>query len=115
MTGTYGEILSDLVDDMARFEDRPDIFRRNDISRNHFHNVTNPNRESSSGNPYYCPTEWGVKLTRDSKNYKWVRAVAHDCKGMFISLEDIEGLRESNPEKSLKILMRIIGAVKKKK
>lgn len=63
MPDTYGEFLAELVDDMARYDDRPDIFRRNDISRNHFYNVTNPNRESTSGKPYHCPTEWGVKLT----------------------------------------------------
>ena len=115
MADSYGELLSDLVDSMAAYEKRPDIFRRNDIKRNHFHNVTNPNRESSSGNPYYCPTEWGVKLTRDSREYAWIKTVAKDCRGLFISPEDIEELDTANAEQALAALAKVVGIARKRK
>jgi hypothetical protein len=114
MNETYGEMLSDLVDDMAKYEERPAIFRRNDISRNHFYNVTNPNRETNSGNRYPCPTEWGVLLTKDSKNYRWIKTVARDCGGIFISPEDIKELNSTNPERTLEVFQKIIGFVNKK-
>lgn len=115
MADTYGELLADLVDSIAKYEERPTIFRRNDISRNHFYNVTNPNREASSGRPYYCPTEWGVKLTRDSGDYSWVKTVARDCGGFFISPEDVKSLNETEPEKAIQAIMEIIRVAKKKK
>jgi len=111
---TYGELLADLVDELARYEDRAAIFRRNDISRNHFYNVTNPNRESSSGKPYPCPTEWGVQLTRDSGNYQWLKTVARDCKCLLITPEEIQELIDAEPEKALTIFQSILGLVKKK-
>ena len=114
MRETYGELLPDLLDSMARYEERAEIFRRNDISRNHFYNVTNPNRESSGGKPYPCPTEWGVRLTRDSANFVWIKAVAKDCGGLFISPEDIEGLQEVEPEKALEVLKKIVSVLKKR-
>ena len=108
---TYGETLSDLVDEMAQFEERAGIFRRSQISRNHFYNVTNPNRESSSGKPYYCPTEWGVTLTRDSKNFKWIKTVAKDCDCIIITPEEIEKLQEANPEETIQLFQSILGIV----
>lgn len=110
---TYGELLSDLIDEMARYEDRPDIFRRCNISRNHFYNVTNPNRRSSSGEPYYCPTEWGVQLTKDSKNFAWIKTVSRDCGGLFISPEDVEELSTADPERVLEAFRKIVGMTKK--
>jgi len=109
---SYGESLSDLVDMMARFSEREDIFRRNDIPKGHYYNVINPNRETSSGNPFYCPTEWGVKLTRDSGDFSWIKTVAKDCNGLFVSAEDIKDLNEIEPEKALRLLMRIVGVIK---
>lgn len=111
---TYGECLADLLDDMAKYEDRPDIFRRCSISRNHFYNVINPNRKSSSGDPYPCPTEWGVRLTRDSQNYKWIKTVARDCGGLFVSPMDVEELNSTEPEKVLEVFRKIIGMTKKR-
>ena len=112
MAETYGELLSELVDDMARYEGRSDIFRRNDISRNHFYNVTNRNRESSSGRPYPCHPEWGVQLTRDAQNFKWIKTVAKDCGGLFVSPDDIKELKETDPEKAISVLQKIVGIVK---
>ena len=114
MSETYGELLADLVDELARYENRAAIFRRNDISRNHFYNVTNPNRESSSGKPYPCPTEWGVQLTRDSGNYLWLKTVARDCNCLLITPKEIQELTEAEPEKALMIFQSILGLVKKK-
>ncbi len=109
---TYGEILSDLVDDMAKADERADIFRRNQISRNHFHNVTNPNRKSSSGDPYYCPTEWGVILTKDSKNYTWIKTVAKDCNCIIITPEEQKKLTEAKPEETIDLIQSIFGMIK---
>jgi hypothetical protein len=116
MRETYGELLSDLMDDIAKFEDRPDIFRRNDIPRNHFYNVTNPNRESSSGRPYYTPVEWLVKLTRDSCNYSALQRVVKDCRCILITPEEIcelEAMDSSEPEKVFNLVRKIVGLVKK--
>jgi hypothetical protein len=111
---TYGELLAELLDELAKYEDRAAIFRRNDISRNHFYNVSNPNRESSSGKPYPCPTEWGVQLTRDSENYSWIKTVARDCKCICVTPAELEALKESNPEEALDIFRSILGLVNKK-
>lgn len=116
MRETYGELLADLLDDIAKFEDRSDIFRRNDIRRNHFYNVVNPNRETSTGRPYHTPVEWLVKLTRDSGNYSALSRIAQDCRCMLITPEDIkelQGMDGSEPEKVLKLVRKIIGLVNK--
>lgn len=111
MPETYAEVFSDMVDKRAKFEDRPDIFRKLDISRNQFYNVTNPNRTTSGGNPYPFPTEWGVKATREFKDFEWIKLVAKDCGGIFISPDDIEELRDTDPEKALSVFMKILGIV----
>ena len=115
MIDTYGEMLSQLVDEIAKYEDRADVFRRNDISRNHFYNVTNKNRESSSGKPYYCPVEWVVMLTRDSKKYTMLRRVAKDCRCILITPEDVEELKSldgDEPEKVMAVIKKIMGMLK---
>ncbi len=115
MLETYGECLVQLIDEMARFEDRSDIFRRNDISRNHFYNVTNPNRESSAGRPYPCPVEWMVKLTRDANCYCMLRKVVKDCRCILITPDDIEELKslgDEEPEKVIAVLEKILGILK---
>jgi hypothetical protein len=113
MADTYGEMLDKLVDRMAKYDERADIFRRNDIPKGHFYNVINPNKQTSSGNQYYAPIEWMVKLTRDSKDFCMIRKVSKDCGGIFISQEDIKDLNDTAPEKTLSILQKIVGTVKK--
>ena len=113
MAETYGELLSELVDEMAQYADREEIFRRNEIKRNHFYNVTNPNRRSSSDKPYHTPTEWGVRLTRDSRVYTWIKTVARDCGGLFISPEDVQELQDVEPEKALEVFRKIVGMLRK--
>jgi hypothetical protein len=111
MDATYGGILSKVVDTLAKHAEREEIFRRNNIPRGHYYNVINPNRETTAGNPFYCPTEWGVSLTRDSNDFTWIRAVAHDCNGLFIPMDDIQELNEIEPERALKLLLRIVGVI----
>lgn len=111
MSQTYGELLSKVVDDMCKYTEREDIFRRNDISLGHYYNVINPNKKTSGSRRFHCPTEWGVMLTRDSRNYRWIKTVAKDCGGLFISPEDIKELQDTEPEKVLEIFRKIIGTV----
>jgi hypothetical protein len=100
----YKEMLIDLVDSIAKFDDRAAIFRRNDIPRSHFYNVTNDDRLSSSGKPYHTPLEWVVKLTRDSGNPCMIKKVAKDCGGTYLSPEEKQELKtileESIPDTS---------------
>ncbi|OGP87172.1 MAG: hypothetical protein A2031_08175 [Deltaproteobacteria bacterium RBG_19FT_COMBO_43_11] len=110
---TYGEMLDKLVDRMAKFDERADIFRRNDIPKGHFYNVINPNRQTSTGNPFYSPIEWLVKLTRDAKDYCMIKKVAKDCGGLFIGPDDVKDLNEAAPEKALTVIQKIIGIVQK--
>jgi len=115
MRDSYGEIFSDMVDKAACFVDRADIFRRLDIKRHQFYNVTNPNRETNSGNPYTFPTEWGVKGTNEFKDYAWIKAVCSDCKCICITPEEIQELTESDPAKALAVFQKILGVVKNEK
>jgi hypothetical protein len=114
MSKTYGEMLDKLVDAMARYDDRADIFRRNDILKGHFYNVINPDRKTSGGNAFHTPIEWMVKLTRDSGNYSMIKQVATDCKCAVLTPEDIEGLKTlfsasaPDPLKVMHILHKII-------
>lgn len=111
----YKEMLSDLVDSIARYDDRAAIFRRNDIPRAHFYNVTNDDRLSSSGKPYYTPLEWVVKLTRDSNNHCMMKKISADCGGTYLSPEEKSELREilneSVPDttKILSVLQKMAG------
>ena len=114
----YAEPFIEMVDELAKWEERPDVFRKLQISRNHFHNVTNRDRLSSSGNPYTCPVEWGVSLTKavkdnDNLKYAWVKMLAEDCGGIFISFDDLEVLKGEESEKTLELFQRIIKSVTK--
>lgn len=110
---SYGDAFSQMIDRQAKYEDRADIFRKLDISRNQFYNVTNPNRQTSGGNPYPFPTEWGVRATRDFHDYQWIKLVSKDCGCICLTPEDLSELKESDPEKALKIFQKILGIVKK--
>lgn len=113
MSETYGEVFSDMIDRQARFEDRVDIFRKLDVSRNQFYNVTNPNRTTSADNPYPFPTQWGVRATKEFKDYTWLKLVNKDCGCICITPEDVEELQGSDPEQAIKLFQKIIGMVKK--
>jgi hypothetical protein len=113
MRDTYGQIFSDMVDKAARYTERADIFRKLNISRNHFYNVTNPDRQTAGGNPYPFPTEWGVSGTTQFKDYAWIKAVCNDCGCICITPEEIQDLKDSNPRKALTVFQKIIGIVSK--
>ena len=115
MADTYGEVFSDMVDRRAKWEERPDIFRKLDISRNQFYNVTNPSRTTSGGNPYPFPTEWGVRATNDFKDYEWIRMVSRDCGCICLTPDDIEELQGTDTEQALTVFQKILGMAKKKK
>lgn len=108
---SYGSIFADMVDRAARFMDRPDIFRLLGISRNHFYNVTNPDRQTSSGHDYPFPTEWGVKGTNQFHDYEWIKAVCNDCGCICITPEERKELKESNPRKAINVFQKIVGLV----
>jgi len=111
MRDTYGLIFADMVDRQARFTPREDLFRRLDISRNHFYNVTNPDRQTAGGNPYPFPTEWGVKGTIVFSDYAWIKAVGRDCGCLVITPDELKELKDSNPKKALSLFQKIIGLV----
>jgi predicted DNA-binding transcriptional regulator AlpA len=115
MRDSYGSIFADMVDRAARFMDRPDIFRLLGISRNHFYNVTNPDRQTSSGHDYPFPTEWGVKGTNQFHDYEWVKAVCNDCGCICITPEELKELKDSNPRKAINVFQKIIGLVSREK
>lgn len=110
---SYGEMLDKLVDRMAKFDERADIFRRNDIPKGHFYNVINPNRQTTAGNPYYTPIEWLVKLTRDAKDYCMMKKVAKDCGCILITPDDVKDLESTDPAAALAVLQRVVGKVMK--
>jgi hypothetical protein len=112
MSKTYGEMIGDLVDRICKFDDRAAVMRRNDIPKGHFYNVINPNRETTSGNPFYTPIEWMVKLTRDAKDYCMLKKVAKDCDCILITPEDIKELNSTDPAAALAIIQKVIGMVK---
>jgi hypothetical protein len=109
---SYGEMLDKLVDRMAKFDDRADIFRRNDIPKGHFYNVINPNRQTTSGNPFYTPIEWMVKLTRDAKDYCMLKKVAKDCGCILITSDDVKELQTTDPAAALATIQKVLGLVK---
>lgn len=67
---------------------------------------------TSTGNPFYTPVEWMVKLTRDSKDFCMVKKVAKDCGCICITPDEVSELKGSNPEKALQILQKVIGLIK---
>jgi hypothetical protein len=86
--------------------------RRNDIPKGHFYNVINPNRETTSGNPFYTPIEWLVKLTRDAKDYCMLKKVARDCDCIIITPEDVKELNSTDPTQALAVIQKVLGLVK---
>lgn len=108
---TYGELLDKLVDRMAKYDERADIFRRNDIPKGHFYNVINPNRQTTSGNPFYTPVEWLVRLTRDSKDYSMLKKVSKDCGCICITPNDVKELEATDPAEALAVIQKVIGKV----
>jgi hypothetical protein len=112
MSDTYGEMLDKLVDRMAKFDERADIFRRNDIPKGHFYNVINPNKLTPTGNPFYSPIEWLVKLTRDAHDYCMIKRVAKDCGCICISPDEVAELKGSDHDKALAIIQKVIGLIK---
>lgn len=114
MSKSYGEIFSDMVDEAAQYEERGQIFRIFEVRRNQFYNVTNPNRQTSGGNPYPFPMEWMVRATREFKNYALVRTVVKDCGGLFLSPDDLKELQDVDAEAALALFKKIVGAAKGK-
>ena len=115
MSDTYGEMFDKMVDRMAKYDDRAAIFRRNDIPKGHFYNVINPNKVTSTGNPFYAPIEWLVKLTRDAKDYCMIKRIAKDCGCILITQDEIAELQGSDPGKALEIMQRVIGLIQEKR
>ncbi len=119
MSETFSGIFVAMIDRAARYMDRSEIFRKLEISRNQFYNVTNPNRLTQKGERYHFPAKWGIRATNKLKNedgdrdLAWIRAVCSDCEGMFISKEEIKELQGENPEKVLKGFLKLIERVKK--
>jgi len=114
MADTYGEVFSEMVDEQAKYDDRATVFRKLDISRNQFYNVTNPNRQTSAGNSYPFPTEWGVRATREFKDYSWIKMVNKDCDCLCITPEEIEALKSGKDhEETLALLQAIVSKVNK--
>jgi hypothetical protein len=112
MPDTYGEMLDKHVDRMAKYDERADILRRNDIPKGHFYNVINPNKMTSTGNPFYAPVEWMVKLTRDSKDFCMLKKVVRDCGAICITPDEVAELKGSDPEKALAIIQKVLGFIK---
>jgi hypothetical protein len=112
MSKTYGEMIDDLVDGMAKYDDRAAIFRRNDVPKGHFYNVINPNRQTTTGNPFYTPVEWMVKLTRDSQDFDMVKRVVKDCGAIVITPEELNEMKSADLDKAVDVFKRFIGAVK---
>jgi len=106
---------------MAEFEQRSTIFEDTDIPRNHYHNVTNPDRTNpgKKEHPYYIPAEWIIKLTcyasskRPSK-YAMISQMSKDCGGTFLTpefkaeLSAILSESAPNPLKVLSILQKLV-------
>ena len=113
MSKSYGEMIADLVDGMCKYDDRAAVMRRNDILKGHFYNVINPNRETSSGNSFYTPVEWFVKLTRDSQDFTMMKRVAKDCGCICITPQDIKELKSTDPLEAIRVLHKIINIVQK--
>ncbi len=113
MAETYGEVFVDMIDRRAKSDERPAIFRKLDIARNQFYNVTNPSRTTSAGNAYPFPTEWGVRATNDFQDYSWIKMVNKDCGCLCITPEEIESLKTGEHEDTLELIKSIIGKVKK--
>lgn len=109
----YKYLLTKLVDKMAEYEERAIIFKRNDIPRAHFYNVTNDDRLSSSGKPYHTPVDWVIKLTNDSKEYCIMRMMAKDTGGVYLSPDEVAEFKEvlaqsaPDPLKVLGILQKL--------
>jgi hypothetical protein len=108
MADCYGEVFAEMVDRVAKYTDRPDIFRLLEISRHQYYNVTNPNRTTSGGNPYPFPTEWGVRATREFKDFSWIKVVARDCGCICLTGEEAEKLQEVYV-----VFQKVLGMVKK--
>jgi len=111
---TYGEILAGVLDEICKYDDRADVLRRNEIPKGHYYNVINPHKKTSGDRPFYCPTEWGVRLTRDGRAYDWIKTVARDCGCLCLTPEDIKKLKTAKPEETLELFQQVIGAVKGK-
>jgi len=118
----YRYMMAKLVDEMAEYEERSTIFEETDIPRNHYHNVTNPDRTNpgKKEHPYYIPAEWIIKLTLYASNkrpskYAMISQMAKDCGGTFLTPEFKAELKsvlsESAPDPVLvlKLLQKITG------
>lgn len=100
--GGYGALLPVLVNRLAKFRDRGDIYRAAGIPVGHWNNVVNRNKVSSAGKPYYCPTEWGVALTRASGDYSWLKAVAWDCGALILTPDDVETIVKAQMDAAIR-------------
>jgi hypothetical protein len=110
---TYKEHLKVLVKKVAeKYGAVGEAFRRNDIPKGHFYNVINPNRQTTSGNPFYTPIEWLVKLTRDAQDYFMLKRIAKDCGCILITPIDIKELKTTDPSAALDVIQRVLGTIK---
>jgi len=89
MADSYGEMLNEIVGRAAKFMKLSDILRIHNMPKGHYYNVINPNRTTSSGNPFYAPIEWMISLTREFHDYDMIKNVSRDCRGIFLSLDEL--------------------------
>ena len=114
----YRFMMTEMVDRQAEFEERARIFQRLDIPRNHYYNVTNPDRRTSAktDKPYYIPMEWAQKMTVDFEDYQLVREFCNDCGCICLTPKDVvelQSLSGDEPDKVMAIMKTLIGKVKK--
>ena len=109
---TYGQILSEVIDDMCKTRDRSDVMRICGILLGHYYNVINPDKKTSGGNPFCCPAEWAVAATKESKNYKLLETIVKDCGCALLTPDDIQRLKGVNVlDNTLHVIKDLAGKV----
>lgn len=109
----YGRYFKSMVDHLAVYMPRADVFKEHKIPINYFYKVINLNARTPSGNQIYSPIEWLVKLTRNSKNYCMAKKVAKDIGCVLLTPDEISDIKnilmESAPDpvKVLGILQKL--------
>ena len=111
---SYGVLLGDLVDGMARYKPRADVLSDSGIPRGHFYNVRNVNKRTAAGKPHYTPVEWVRDLTNASGDYRLLRKIAGDCGCVVISpadMDSVDGVDLVSAGRIIRVMGRIVSGL----
>ena len=95
MKENLGSILASEVKNLTKFKDQGEVLESLELKKSRFYDITNPNRLSSSGQPFEFPARIAVDMATKHGRYALVKKIGLMSGCIVITPEEVDGLREN--------------------